>query len=236
VTHARHARDPIRVASVALALGTALAIVVDVLHPRPASFENHPEPFFEKVAASEIWLPVHMGLLLASLLVLAGQAALTWSIRERPAALWARFGLVLAVASNAVLAVWLAFDGLGTKHVAEQWVEARPEDKEAAFRVGSALERVNFGLDSLWFTLFWGLTFVVYGIALLLSARYPRWTGWVALIGGIGATVTSQVQIAQGLSSWTLALDGAFAAVQAPGLLFIAFTLWRRGATDAAAP
>lgn len=169
-----------------------------------------------------------MSLLLASILVLAGQAALTRTIEEEPARMWARFGLMLAVISNAVVAVWLAFDSVGTKSAAERWVHAEGAEKGEAFRTGAALERVNFALDTLWFTLFWGLTFVVYGVALLLARQYPRWIGWVALAGGAGALVSSQVQLASGLSTWTLLLGGVFAAVQVPVLLAIAVLLWRR--------
>lgn len=150
-----------RLAAVALGVGTVIALAVDVLHPRPGTFENHPERFFEKVAASSIWLPLHMALLLASILVLAGQAALTHSIEDEPARMWAKFALALAVISSALVAVWLAFDSVGTKSAAERWVNAAPEDKEELFRIGAALERVNFALDTLWFTLFWGLTFIV---------------------------------------------------------------------------
>jgi hypothetical protein len=221
-------RGTMRLAAGALGLGTAIALAVDVLHPRPETFENHPERFFEKVAASSIWLPLHMSLLLSSVLVLAGQATLTRSIEDDPARMWARFGLALAVASNALVAVWLAFDSVAMRSAAQRWVDAGPEQKDELFRIGSALERVNFALDTLWFTLFWGATFIVYGVALLLARRYPNWIGWVALVGGVGALVSSQIQLAHGLSSWTLALGGLAAALQVPVLLAIAVLLWRR--------
>ena len=61
---------------------------------------------------------------------------------------------------------------------------------EAAF----AIRQVEVGLASL-LSLVFGLTVAAFGVALVLSAGYANWLGWVALLGGAG-TVTAGIAMA----------------------------------------
>ena len=66
---------------------------------------------------------------------------------------------------------------------------------EAAF----AVRQIEVGLASL-LSLVFGLTITVFGAALVLSARYVNWLGWVALLGGAGIATAGIVMAYTGFS------------------------------------
>jgi NADH-quinone oxidoreductase subunit H len=48
---------------------------------------------------------------------------------------------------------------------------------------------------------FAGVAFVLYGLAVALSDRYPRWLGWVVVVAGVGSVAAGLVQAAAGEST-----------------------------------
>src|SRR5438309_325671 len=79
--------------------------------------------------------------------------------------------------------------------------EARPLAYEAAF----AVRQVEIGLASL-LSVVAGLTLLAYGVALLLSRRYPRWLGGLGLLGGLGMAAAGAAQAATGFSNLAMTL------------------------------
>ena len=47
------------------------------------------------------------------------------------------------------------------------------------------MRQIEIGLASFLSVLF-GLTIVAFGIALLVSRQFPKWLGWLGLVGGLG--------------------------------------------------
>ena len=45
------------------------------------------------------------------------------------------------------------------------------------------------------------MAFVLYGLAVALSDRYPRWLGWVVVVAGVGSVAAGLVQAAAGEST-----------------------------------
>jgi hypothetical protein len=45
--------------------------------------------------------------------------------------------------------------------------------------------------------IFWGGTFILYGLAVALSDVYPKWLGWVALVVGTEGALIGLVQALQ---------------------------------------
>src|SRR5437867_7145601 len=69
------------------------------------------------------------------------------------------------------------------------WASAPKGEKAVAFRVADALVQIQWALDGVWILIFFGVTFILYGVAVLLSDVYPKWLGWVAVGGGLGSSL-----------------------------------------------
>ena len=92
-------------------------------------------------------------------------------------------------------------DGLAAKHLADAWATAPPIEQPIALRVLLGEETINFALAALFNIVFAGVAFVLYGLAVALSDRYPRWLGWVVVVAGVGSVAAGLVQAAAGEST-----------------------------------
>ena len=218
-----------RIGSVSAVVGGALAIVVNVLHPRTAGIDQ-PENWVAMVAASGIWLGDHVAIMFPNLMLTGGLIAIAHSITKERGAAWAQLGYAGAVISAALLAVWIAIDGIATKAVADAWASAPAAEKAAAFRLGHAMMRINVALFSVWL-LVWGVTIVLYGLAVATTTLYPRWLGMAGVLVGLGATLVGLTQALTGPSHLvTTILIGISAFFLTSWVMVIGVLLWRQGA------
>ena len=97
--------------------------------------------------------------------------------------------------------ILVILDGVAAKHIAEAWAAAPPEEEAAALRIVLAEETINFALAALFNILFAGATFILYGLAVAWSGRYPRWPGWVVVAAGAGSVVVGFAQAYLGEST-----------------------------------
>jgi hypothetical protein len=223
-----------RVGAACAIAGPVLALVVNAVHPRPSrdAVGEHAE-FLRLASESGIWTVVHLGLIVAFVLFLAGLAALTSSLEYEHGYQLARVGLFSAAVAGAVGIVQATLDtALG--EVAEDWAAASGSEKDAVLRAGGALEDLDFMLLSVELVLFFGVTFVVYGLAMTRSRRYPARLGWVAVGGGVAGVVLGFTQALQGEASvLTLFALPAVAAVLSLWLLVAGVLLWRQVGAEA---
>ena len=85
--------------------------------------------------------------------------------------------------------------------------------------------------------MFFGLTFILYGLAVRAGDRYPQPLGWVAVVAGVGAVAVGLVHAVTGPSFVTVSVFPALAAVLSLWLLVIGLLLWRQtGTTGGRAP
>jgi hypothetical protein len=182
----------IRVGAAAGIAGSLLAMVGNLLHP--ATPTGDPEGVARTIADSEIWVAVHLAIVLGLILMLGGLVAIArWITVGLPGAL-ARLGQVAAVAGITVGLILVTLDGIAAKHIAEAWATAPPEEEAAALRLVLAEETLNFSLAALFNILFAGVTFILYGLAVAWSGLRPRWLGWVVVVAGLGSMVVGLVQ------------------------------------------
>ena len=221
----------LRIGAACAVSGPILALVVSVLHPRPSELDDH-EAFLAAAAESPTrWLVVHLGLVFASIFFLGGLVALSRSLWTGRAAALARVALVGAVAGTALRLVQESVD-LALGEVAEDWERAVGSDKAAALRVGAALEDVDFAMLSVQILFFFGLTFILYGLAVRTGEIYPPRLGWLAIVPGFGAVVVGLVQLLTGPSFLTAFVFPAIAALLSLWLVVIGVLLWRRTLPD----
>lgn len=80
--------------------------------------------------------------------------------------------------------------GYGVKNIAEAWASSTGTEQEASLIVGRALLGVTSGLFLNFITWLIGLPFLLMGLAVALGDHYPRWLGWIAVVGGAGAFIS----------------------------------------------
>jgi hypothetical protein len=210
-------RAAARLAAASAVLGAVLALIVNPLH---GDLPADPEAALSRVAATDGWGLLHLGIMASVVLILGGLVGLSQVADGPLARALAHLSPVVALPGAAVMLVGIAIDGFATKALADGWATASAADRATAFRLALAVEEVQNALFHTWAALFIGLPFLLLGLSgLLAGGGFPRWLGVVAVLGGGGA-------LAMGICG--------FLHVPAPGMLFnlCAFlvTLWALGA------
>jgi hypothetical protein len=201
--------------------GSVLAVVVNALHPRNPTTDRGAVHLRMVVEHSGLWVADYLGILLAVLLSTAGLLAVQRSITDEPGASWARLGAAGALLSAGILCVLAATDGIAVRALALAWAAAPEAEKAMAVRAGHVVTMINLALLAVWTVVFFGLTILLYGLALVTSRGYPRWMGWVAVAAGSGSLVVGAVQAHVGPS--VAVTNVAFA------VLSLTATLWMLG-------
>src|SRR5512132_686597 len=129
--------------------GALLGLVGNLIHPATAG-PNDPEATARVVAESRLWIPVHLALLVAFVLMLGGLVAIHDAIGGALPGALARFGLASAVVGTAVGVVLISLDGFAAKHLAEAWLAVPAADRATAIGPFQAEDSINFALLSPW--------------------------------------------------------------------------------------
>ena len=218
-----------RIGGWAAIAGAVLGLVGNLIHPVTAGPAD-PAATARVVAESQIWVPVHLALIVAFILMLGGLIAIRDSINGGLAGALARFGMSAAIIGTAGAVILLSLDGFAAKHLAKSWLSAPADARATALAAFSAEDSINFALLSPLNLVFAGVTFVLYGLAAAFSSVYPRWLGWVAVAGGAGGAVSGVIQASIGEpSSITQALGIAAPTIITLWLLVVGILLVRMG-------
>jgi hypothetical protein len=215
-----------RIGAVLFLLGLVVVVISTQLHPAHENPMDNPAVFRE-YAQSDQWIAVHLGQFVGFLLVVGGLVALYFSLATRAdaAAAVVRFGLVAAVMTGASFTILQAVDGIALKRAVDAWAIAPPDQQVAAFAAAEAIRWIEIGVNSLAFSLV-GLTLVLYGIALALSAVYPRWLGWLAAAAGVAHIIRGVGASYQGFVPSIAALIGL--VLLAVWTVIMAVMMWRQ--------
>lgn len=217
-----------RIGAISAIVGAIFALVVNLLHPRSASLQD-PEAFLRMIAQSTIWIGDHVGIVFAVLMITGGLVAIAHSIADERGAGWAHLGEVGALVSAGVLCVLMATDGITIKALATAWANAPAAEKAGMFRVGHALALINFAIFSVWTVVFFGVTIFLYGLAILRSAAYPKWLGWVAVLASIGSALIGLNLAYRGPSTLVAnVLFPIFSIIITLWVLAMGILLWRK--------
>ena len=229
-THPRREEegDILRIGSVAGIVGSLLAMVGNLLHP--ATPIGDPEGVARTIAESEIWVPVHLVIVVGLILMLGGLVAISRSIEGGVPGVLSQLGSVAAVAGVTVGVVLVIVDGVAAKHLADAWEAAPPEEAAAALRVVLAEEAINFALAALFNILFAGVTFILLGLAVAWSDEYPGWLGWVVVVAGVGSVLVGLVQAYTGESiGFTRIATIIFPTIITLWVVGMSVLVWRKG-------
>ncbi len=217
-----------RIGAIMLVVGSVLAVATNLIHPNPQEIGD-PIAQLKLISASDPWGPIHVGIVLSSMIRLAGLVALTYSFAGGYGAAWARIGLAGAIVGAAAAVVLFAVDGIASQRLAMVWANAPPAELAIAFQVSQSNQYVGFGIYGLWIMIFFGLTYVAYGLAVAYSREYPRWLGWIAVAGGAAGFAIGYFQYFSGLTDLlTNKLFPGCAIVLATWTVVMGWLLWRK--------
>jgi hypothetical protein len=221
----------LRLGSVLLVVGALAAVVVNVMHPRASDYQAL--ALVQLVAATDngLWIGVHIGILFAVLLVVGGQLALARSFTGERAAAFGRLGAGTALLSAAIFAVGVATDGFAQKGLADAWAAAPAADKAGALGAVLAVVALSGALFTLSIIVTFGLTSLLFGLAIASDETYPRWLGWIGVFLGVAATLIGVAIAYQGPSVLvSVVLFTSVSLAVTMWLLVLGVLLWRRAA------
>src|SRR3954454_1500208 len=137
-----------------------------------------------------------MAVIIAGLLVLY----FALDLRGGGAAWMARLGAVSATVALGLYGVLQAVDGVALKQAVDAWVSAPQAEKAARFANAETIRWLEWGTRSYQSFMF-GLTLILLGMAVAMTAPLPRALGYLMVLSGL-------LYIVQG---WVLGSEG-FAA------------------------
>lgn len=214
-----------RIGAVSALLGAILLLVGTFLHPIHAD-PNIPAEAFAEYAANEIWLLSHLTQFFGVFALGLGFAAFSRTFEAGYASAWAYLGLIGTISLVAISAALQAVDGIALKFMVDHWSAALGETQQIAFESAFAVRQIEIGLASL-FSITSGLTGLLFGMALLSSARYPNWLGWVGVINGAGMVVSGILQGSTGFSSAAMDWSMTTSMILLIWVCIVSILMWR---------
>ncbi len=186
-------RIVLRVGSWTAIIGGLLALVVNVVSPRPDSSKiGDPRAFLDTASNTTGWELIQLGVIVALLLLLVAFHAITKTIEGGHASYWAHLGLGAVTVGTAL--------GLVTFAIGTQWSVA-----VGALGIDSVVASysVTSGVFLIWSFVYFGVAAALYGYAFKLSNTYPDWLGWLAMLAGLAGLVFGIIESLSGVSTFT---------------------------------
>jgi hypothetical protein len=214
-----------RIGSIAALVGAVVFLSSTLLHPSSSAPNDLPAAFAE-YAGSSYWVAIHLGQFLGVAMMGAALVALAATFEMGRASAWGRLGLTGVLVSIAVYAANQAVDGVSNHVMVHRLAVASAETRPLVFEAAFAVRQIEVGFTS-YFSLLFGATLVIFGLAMAFSRRYPSWLAVMGLLGGLGTVVIGMEQAAHGFSDLALSL---FMIVGVVDLVWVGLTgvfMWR---------
>jgi len=218
---------PGRIGAGAAIIGPIVLLVATMLHPSGAD-PNDPVAAFSEYAADRLWVATHLMAFVGAFLMVICLFALARSLegdRLRPLA---DLAVLVAFAALATAAILQAVDGVALKSMVDRWAAAPDAQKQAAFEAALAVRHVEIGVAGFSGFLF-GMTGVLFGVALAASKTYPVWLGWLAILGGGGTVAGGVLTMFTGFSSVEMNVAMPSNIIMLVWLVATGVVMWRRG-------
>ena len=182
---------------------------------------------FAIYASSASWTAVHLGQFIGMAVIIAGLLVLYFALdlRAGGAAWVARLGAVSAAVALGLYGVLQAVDGVALKQAVDAWVRAPEAGKAARFASAETIRWLEWGVRS-YQCFMLGLTLILLGTAVALSAGLPRAIGYLMGLSGLAYIVQGWVLGSEGFSEPTSSPSSADMSSSWPGSLGL---LWSPG-------
>ena len=182
-----------KISSAGFIVGAILMALGGLLMPYAAKSTSNVQEMLTPLGENEFAAQVSSLLMMIGIwAMMMGATGLCGSITAGGAA-WARQGFNFILVGTALWTASLSSD-VATASAVAKWLAAPIDAKEAAWGVVAALNAVGRGLYPSTIIVYW-LAYAFLGIAMLLSAVYPRWLGWAGLILSMPGVAIGVIQI-----------------------------------------
>lgn len=225
-------RNNDRLGAVAAVAGALLLFVGTFLHPSDAD-PNDPLAAFTEYAADRLWVASHLMQLIGMILMVFALVLLSRMMSSGRGSSWAHMGVVGAGASLSVAAALQAVDGIALKVMVDSWAAASAAEKDMLFQANLGVRQIEIGLASI-LSLLLGITVTIYGVALVSDRHFPRWLGWLAIVGGIPTAVAGIVIAHTGFSGVAMGINMSASSLLLVWIVVAGVWIWRLASTKSA--
>jgi hypothetical protein len=212
--------------------GGVLTFAGNVFHPREPGQLDSAANLFDVVVRHRIWAADHLAIAIGLALLLNGLHELSRSIHNQPSAAWARFAWHMAILGGVFGLALMLTEAVAVTSLAEAWNRSAGGDKELLLAAGNAVFELSLTFSVGGMMFFFGAAPALYGIAMLQSSEYRRWTGWVGVVTGLIGFAAAGIQVISGESG--LAFYVLFPIASIASTLWITYLgvrMWRMSQT-----
>jgi hypothetical protein len=186
-----------KIGSAGFIIGAILMVIGGLLLPHASTPTSNVQEMLRPLGEQLFNAQLSVLLVIASIwAMMIGVAGVYRSITETggatSGAAWARLGFYFMLVGTVLYTVALTLDASTASAVAN-WLAAPAVAKEAAYGVVAAVNAVGRGLYPVAIIAYWA-PFAFLGIAMLVSAVYPRSLGWTAVVLGSAVIALGIVQ------------------------------------------
>ncbi len=222
----------LQVGAVAAILGTVLQVAAGTSQ---STLLGSTEVSLEALAGQSDWFwpTAYLGFIFGALLWVGALVALASSLPHGAAWALGRLAVATAIVGATLHTVDGALNAGGLASLARDWTAADATERVALMQNGDLLLRL---LDGTWagvVTLFHGVPFVLAGVAVALSQRYPTWLGWVGVVGGAGSLIVGVAIFFGGVGA---GLAVPFAVVLSLFMVVLGGMMWSQAGSSVEEP
>src|SRR3954469_17053145 len=128
------------------------------------------------------------------------------AMAEAAFAEWAGLGAGFGIAGIAAAAALQAVDGVALKMMVDRWAVATEPEKSTLFAAAYGVRQIEIGLAGM-SCLLLGLTAAIFGLALVIDGRFPKWAGLLGVAGGIFTAISGVVISTTGFSELAMTIN-----------------------------
>ena len=186
-----------KIGSAGFIIGAILMMIGGLLMPQASTptsnLQEMLKPLGEQLFNAQFSVLLLIVSLWATMIGAAGvYRSITASGGATSGAAWARLGFYFMLMGTVIYTVALTLDA-STAGAVANWLAAPAVDKEAAYGMVAAVNAVGRGLYPVAIIAYW-VPFAFLGIAMLVSAVYPRSLGWIGVVLGSAVIALGTVQ------------------------------------------
>jgi hypothetical protein len=189
---------------------------------------NVPATAFAEYAADSLWVASHLTQLVGVTSMVVALLLFADNLKSSGGTKAAKIAAAGAITSLALAAALQAVDGIALKAMVNVWAAAPELQRDGIFPAVFAVRQLEIGLASM-FSLSMGFTATMFGIALLAERAYPKWFGWLAIIGGLPTGVAGVAIAYTGFSELSMAINMPANILLLIWMLVLGGFMWRQG-------
>jgi len=193
--HVTRERTILRIGAVGAILGAVVSVAAGMGFGNLTN-EYGTEQVLRTIATRPRWYwpTVHLGFIVGAFLWVGAFIALAVSLKRSVSWALGWLGAATVIVGAAIHVADSSISGVGLTALASAWAAAPASEQANLLRVGDTLLYLLNGTWRSVHSYFHGVPFILSGLAVALSRRYPVWLGWVGVAGGTASFLGGVLQ------------------------------------------